>query len=101
MHEAWVRWRLTFKADQIRPSEIKELLLRETMILGPITKNNNLTLLVRVRYHVPGTHHIDDLVRYGIFVVEQAMNRIKAENRDPKIAVIYDRTGMTSANRDS
>ena len=29
------------------------------------------------------------------------MNRIKLENRDCRIAVIYDRTGMTSANRDS
>ena len=28
MHEAWVRWRLTYKADMIRPTEIRELLLK-------------------------------------------------------------------------
>ena len=29
------------------------------------------------------------------------MKRIKEENRNPQIACIYDRTGMTGANRDS
>ena len=101
MHEAWVRWRLTYKADMIRPTEIRELLLKQTLMLGPITKDNKLSLLVRTRYHVPGDHDIDDLMRYGIFCVEQAMKRIKEEDRNPQIACIYDRTGMTGANRDS
>ena len=100
MHDQWVRWRLSYKADQIRPSQIRDMLLRETMMLGPPTKDGCITLFIRPRYHVPGANHIDDLVRYGIFIVEQAINRIKAENLDPRLACIYDRTGMTNQNKD-
>ena len=74
--------------------------MRETMMLGPLTKEGNITLFIRPRYHVPGAHHIDDLVRYGIFIVEQAIKKIKADKLDPRLACIYDRTGMTNQNKD-
>ena len=76
------------------------MLLMETMLLGGTTKDGSLVLLVRPRYHVPGAHHIDDLVRYGIFIVEKAIQRIEKEKLNGKIACIYDRTGMTNQNRD-
>ena len=70
------------------------------MILGGLTKRNELTLYVRPRYHQPGVHHIDDLVRTGIFIIEQAIKKIEAEGLDPHIACVYDRTGMTNQNKD-
>ena len=49
---------------------------------------------------MPAAQHIDDLVRYGIFIVETAIKKIDAEGLEPRIHCIYDRTGMTGANRD-
>ena len=72
----------------------------ETFMLGPITKENNITLFIRPRFHKPGTFHIDDLVRYGIFCVEQAIKQIEAKGLKPQLACIYDRTGMTNQNKD-
>ena len=50
---------------------------------------------------MPKAQHIDDLVRYGLFVIEKAIQRIEVENLEPRIHCIYDRTGMTGSNRDT
>ena len=100
MHDAWVRWRLSYKADQIRPSQIRDMLLLETFVLGPVNKDGCITLLIRPRFHTPGTFHIEELVRYGIFCVEQAIKQIEAQKLKPQIACIYDRRGMTNQNKD-
>ena len=83
MHDAWVRWRLSYKADQIRPSQIRDMLLLETFVLGPINKDGCISLFIRPRFHTPGTFHIDELVRYGIFCVEMAVKQIEAQNLTP------------------
>ena len=74
--------------------------MRETFVLGPLTKDGNITLLIRPKFHTPGTFHIDDLVRYGIFCVEKAVQQIESKKLKPQIACIYDRTGMTNQNKD-
>jgi hypothetical protein len=101
MYEAWIRWRAEFKADCIDKEEIKPLLMKETIIFGGKDKENRLSIVVRARYHNPGDQNLDQLIRYGIFLIEQASEKVRAEGLSPKFAVIYDRTGMTSANKDS
>ena len=57
--------------------------MRETFVLGPLTKEGNITLVIRPKFHSPGTFHIDDLVRYGIFCVEKAVQQIEARKLKP------------------
>ena len=53
MFVKWVDWRLDFKADQIDPNSIKQLLLKETIVLHGYDKANRFCLIVRPRFHTP------------------------------------------------
>ena len=77
------------------------MLERPVMSLEGTTRDNCIIIVVRPRFHVPGAQPIEDLIRYGIFVVEKAIRRIERGNLEPRIHCIYDRTGMTGANRDT
>ena len=77
------------------------MLERPVMAFAGKTRDNCIVILCQPRYHVPGAQSLDIMVRYGIFVIENAIKRIDAEGLEPRIHLIYDRTGMTSANRDS
>jgi hypothetical protein len=53
MFVKWVDWRLDFKADQIDPNSIRQLLLKETLVLHGYDKANRFCLIVRPRFHTP------------------------------------------------
>ena len=101
MYEGWVRWRAEFKADYIDAVALRPMLAKETIVFGGIDKQNRLSVVCRPRYHDPNAQQLDELIRYGIYIMEVAIRRITLENLNPKIVCFYDRTGMSSANRDS
>ena len=53
MYTAWVKWRLEYRADKIRPEEIRGLLERPTMSIRGVTRDNCLILLIIPRFHDP------------------------------------------------
>jgi hypothetical protein len=55
MFVKWVNWRLEYKADQIDPNSIKSLLLKETMILHGCDKARRLCIIIRPKFHNPGS----------------------------------------------
>jgi len=71
-----VKWRLEYKADQIDAESIRELLLRETIVVHKHDKLGKVCLVVRPRFHVPGDFTIEQLVRYGIFIIEHATEEV-------------------------
>ncbi len=100
MFQNWVKWRLDFKADQIDPESIRALLLKETIIIHGHDKGNRFCVIIRPRFHNPTSQTLEDLIRYGIYLIEKATD--KSERKGSKqLAVIYDRTDMTSENRDT
>ena len=101
MFEAWVRWRISYKADSIDPMKIRRLLRKEIMVLGGKTKDNCITLVVRPCFHDPNEQELETLIQYGIFIIERTIRQIEKRGLAPRINCIYDRTNMTSANRDS
>ncbi|TNV76486.1 hypothetical protein FGO68_gene8819 [Halteria grandinella] len=100
MYVKWVNWRMEFKADQIDPESIRSLLMKETIILHGCDKKQRYCLVIRPRFHNPGSQTLEDLIRYGIYLIEQATERTERLGQK-QLAVIYDRTGMASENRDS
>ena len=56
----------------INPEDIKKMLIKETIILHGTDKDNRFCIIVRPRYHNPGLFTIDELIRYGIFIIDQA-----------------------------
>ena len=71
------------------------------MIHSGLTKDNCVILIIRPRFYLAGDQDIDTFVRYGMFVIEQAISRIETQGLNPRINAIYDQEGMGSANRDS
>ena len=101
MHLAWCKWRLEFKADLISAERCKTALLRETIVMGGVDSEKQLTIICRPKFHIPGVFSIEELVQYGLFVIEAAIAHIDQSGLSKKINVIYDRQEMSSANRDS
>jgi hypothetical protein len=75
--------------------------MKETIVIGGVTKTNQLSILVRARFHQPENQTIEDLIRYGIYLVERTFEKVRERGLSHKVVVVYDRTGMTSANRDN
>ena len=73
--QKWVNWRLEYKSDQIDPEEIRHLLLKETIILHKFDKSNRYCIIIRPRYHNASGQTIEELIRYGIFLIEKATER--------------------------
>jgi len=48
------------------------MLLKETIVIHRHDKENRLAIVVRPRFHSPGSQTIEELVRYGIFLIERA-----------------------------
>ena len=92
MFVAWVKWRLEYRADRISPELIRGMLEIPVMKIAGYSRDNGLIIVCQPRFHTPGQHHIDDLVRYGMFIVETAIKKIEREGRSPLIHCIYDRT---------
>ena len=60
------------------------------MIHNGLTKDNCVILIVRPRFYLAGEQDIDTFVRYGMFVIEQAIQRIETQGLNPRINAIYD-----------
>jgi len=72
MYKNWVEWRLDFKADQIDVESIRSLLIKETLIIHKTDNKGRLCVVIRPRFHDPGAQELEDLIRYGIFIIETA-----------------------------
>lgn len=99
MFKKWVNWRLEFNVDSIDPNSIKHLLTKETIILHGYDLQNRFCVVVRPRFHTPGKQTLEDLIRYGIYILEQATARTEARG-SKQLSIIYDRTNMTRHNQD-
>ncbi len=75
MWEKWVKWRLEFKIDQIEPRKIRHLLMKHTIILHGHDRDNRFCVLVRPRYHTPGEQELEEMIHYGILLIERATKR--------------------------
>jgi|688.fasta_scaffold755351_1 hypothetical protein len=83
MHAQWARWRIEFKTDDLNAQRCKVLLEKQTMVIGGIDRHNRLTIICAARYHNAGAYSTEDLVNYGLFIVEQATKIIKQRNLNP------------------
>jgi hypothetical protein len=52
------------------------LLLRETIVLHKYDKENKVCLLVRPRFHFPEQFTIEQLVKYGICLIEKGTEQV-------------------------
>lgn len=100
MFKKWVDWRLSFKVDQIDVEEIRVHLQTEKIILHKEDKLGRLCVLVRPRYHDPGSSDLDVMIRYGMFLIEKAIQQSEGKGNE-KIVVIYDRSGFEKKNFDN
>ena len=75
MWNKWVLWRLEFRFDLMDPNKFNHLLMKHTIILHGHDKANRFCVLVRPRYHTPGEQTLEEMIHYGIFLIEQATKR--------------------------
>ena len=64
------------------------------------TRDNCILIVCQMRHYTAGSVQKEELIRYGMYCVDKAIQKIEAEGLQPYIHCIYDRLGMTSANRD-
>ena len=56
--------------------------MKETLIIDGYDRRRRLTLICRPRFHNGGAYSIEDLVNYGLYIVEEATKRAKEQGLD-------------------
>jgi len=73
MYKNSVQWNLEYKPEAIEPASIQGLLLSQRWITFGRDKVGRATLIVRPRFHTPDEYPMEQMLRYGIFMVEKAI----------------------------
>ena len=101
MWKKWVDWRLSYKPEQISPTEecIKKQIETGKLLWHKTDKGNRPCLYYRMKYHVPNLADLDNNLRFLVHMIEQGCAEAdKLGSR--QICVIYDRRGYTKKQQD-
>ena len=99
MWNKWYNWRITYRADSITEEEMMPHIVTGKAFFHGEDNNGRPLLVVRARNHWPKQFPIEETMRYVIYLVELGC-KIADEKGVGQIAVLYDRGGMTSENKD-
>lgn len=101
MWKKWVEWRLSYKPEQISPTEecVKKQMETGKLVWHKTDKGNRPCLYYRMRYHVPNLTSLDDTLRFLVYMIEKGCNEAdKLGSR--QICVVYDRRGYSKKQND-
>lgn len=93
MWKKWYDWRITYRADAIDESEIATDLKSGKAYWFGHNKAKHPCLVVKTRRHFPGQSTIDQTIRFGVYTIEQGIQKMK-DLGTSKICVIWDREGF-------
>ena len=99
MWKKWYEWRITYRAELITEEEMMPHIVTGKAFFHGEDLQGRPCLIVRARHHWPEQFSAEDTMRYVIYLVEQGVKLADARGTG-KLCVIYDRGGMTSANKD-
>ncbi len=97
MYKNSVQWNIEYKPEEIQAESIKGLLMSQRWITFGRDKKGRATLIVRPRFHNVDEFPMDQMLRYGIFMVEKAI-RLTESYGHKQYVVILDRHGVQRAN---
>jgi CRAL/TRIO domain len=60
-------------------------------------KIGRATMIIRPRFHTPGEYPLEQMINYGIFVVERTIRQTEKYGHHQFVAIM-DRAGVTKAN---
>ncbi len=93
MYKNSVQWNIEYKPEEIQAESIKGLLMSQRWITFGRDKKGRATLIVRPRFHNVNEFPMDQMLRYGIFMVEKAI-RLTESYGHKQYVVILDRHGV-------
>lgn len=99
MWKKWYDWRITYRADFIKEEEMMPHIVTGKAFYHGEDHQGRPLLIVRARNHWPKQFPPEETMRYVIYLVEQGC-KIADSKGVGQIAVLYDRGGMSSANKD-
>jgi hypothetical protein len=100
MWQKWFNWRVEYRADEISEDEMMPHIVTGKAFFQGVDKMRRPCLIVRFRYHNPEQFPLEETMRYMIYLVECGV-KLADQLGSGQICVIYDRGGLTSANRDN
>jgi len=99
MWNKWYEWRKTYKADEIKETEIENELKTGKAHWFGHDKKNHPCLVIKARRHIPKAIPVDETLRFGIYTIEKG-TKLMDEAGSYKMVVIWDREGTTKKNFD-
>ena len=96
----WYHWRVEYRADEITEDDVREHTVTGKAFYRGVDKMGRPCLIVRFRNHNPEQFTTESSMRYMIYLVESGV-KLADELGTGQICVVYDRGGLTPANRDS
>jgi hypothetical protein len=104
---SWLQYRQSYRADEIKESEIEsELKLGKAFWHGH-DKLGNPTLIILARKHFPNSSNQEVLIRFFLYLMEQGIQicnlgtKLADQAGTGQISVIWDRNGVTRKNFDT
>jgi len=98
MYSTHLKWKGEYKPQEIDTTKIQREIATGKFRVMPEDKNGNVTFVIRAVKHIPGVVPLDDTIRYGVYMVEQALKMLPKGKE--QLNVVYDRTGFTRKNFD-
>lgn len=95
----WVDWRLEFKVDSMKESDIEVELRSGKAFWHKYDKKKHPCLVVKTKRHYPSQTDVETMMKFAVHLIETGTKEADKIG-DGKVCVLWDRKGFTMKNFD-
>jgi|EP00945_MAST-04E_sp_MAST-4E-sp1_P006082 hypothetical protein len=100
MIEKWRLWRLEAEIDSITEETVKNEIGSGKAYFHGFDRKGRACLIVRPRLHDPNKRDINEVMRFGVYMLEKGIQLSETKGESDQICVLYDRNGFEYKNFD-
>ena len=99
MWDKWRSWRVENNVDRMKLRDVAAVMSTGLWYIHGHDKLRRPCVVIRTRCHHPGAHPVSDIMKFAVYIIERAV-ALADKYGSRQVAIIYDRGGQTSENRD-
>ena len=96
----WKEWRVEAEIDDITEVSVQNEIASGKAYFHGFDKKGSACCIVRPRLHDPTARDINEVMRFGVFLLEKGITLSEEKGMSDQICVLYDRRGFEYRNFD-
>ena len=100
MIEKWRRWREEADIDSITEETVRNEIDSGKAYFNGYDRQGRACCILRPRLHDPNKRDINEVMRFGVYMLEKGINLSEERGESDQICVLYDRRGFEYKNFD-